>query len=84
MVEGAGLENRYTPRGYRGFESRPLRHFEHKMRQRQPFLRPPLLLARAECVRNVSKNFNSSQKASGQVSEPLAPGGPEGHGYKYP
>ena len=27
VVEGAGLENRYTPLGYRGFESRPLRHF---------------------------------------------------------
>ena len=26
VVEGAGLENRYTPLGYRGFESRPLRH----------------------------------------------------------
>ena len=27
MVEGAGLENRYTPLGYRGFESRSLRHW---------------------------------------------------------
>ena len=27
MVEGDGLENRYTPRGYRGFESLALRHF---------------------------------------------------------
>ncbi len=26
MVEGARLESVYTPKAYRGFESRPLRH----------------------------------------------------------
>ena len=30
MVEGDGLENRYTPRGYRGFESLALRHLYFK------------------------------------------------------
>ena len=30
MVEGDGLENRYTPRGYRGFESLALRQFYFK------------------------------------------------------
>ena len=32
MVEGDGLENRYTPRGYRGFESLALRHFYFKQK----------------------------------------------------
>ena len=35
MVEGAGLENRYTLLGYRGFESRPLRHFLHRTSARK-------------------------------------------------
>ena len=38
MVEGARLESVYTPKGYRGFESRPLRinspKFQHEERWR--------------------------------------------------
>ena len=34
MVEGDGLENRYTPRGYRGFESLALRHFYFKQKMK--------------------------------------------------
>ena len=56
MVEGDGLENRYTPRGYRGFESLALRHFYFKNGERS---RKASLHAAAAALHSKGAAFSS-------------------------
>jgi hypothetical protein len=53
VVEGARLESVYTSKGYRGFESRPLRQFKNPARKRD-FLFP--VTGKKACFRTGNGN----------------------------
>ena len=59
MVEGDGLENRYTPRGYRGFESLALRHFHFKENENGERSRKASLHAATAALHSKGAAFSS-------------------------
>ena len=64
MAESARLLNGYTPKGYRGFESHPLRHFNAE--------KPPQTDIACVCV---SKCMTLDQKRNYPTGYPIGPEG---------